>query len=81
MCKRLKDRSEVFTLGVEGILALLVLGDFVRLVLLALLAVSPAGFRHVHLRNKPQTMTSLDKIGTTWNLSLKTRASESSDKD
>lgn len=46
----------MFTLGVEGVLALLILGDFVRLVLLALLAVSPAGFRYVHLGEK-QTKT------------------------
>lgn len=37
------------TLCVEGILSLLVLGNFVRLVLLALLAVGPAGLRDVHL--------------------------------
>lgn len=47
-------QSEIFTLSVERVLALLILGHFVRLVLLALLAVSPAGFRYVHLQNKPQ---------------------------
>merc|ERR1719334_265155 len=35
------------TLGVKGILSLLVLGNFVRLVLLALLAVCPAGLWYV----------------------------------
>lgn len=40
----------MFTLCIEGILALLVLGHFVWLVLLALLAVGPAGLRDVHLR-------------------------------
>ena len=36
-----------FTLSVDRILALLVLGHLVRLMLLALLAVSPAGLRYV----------------------------------
>lgn len=40
------------TLCIEGILSLLVLGNFVGLVLLALLAESPAGLRHVHLDNE-----------------------------
>lgn len=42
----------LFTLCIEGILSLLVLGNFVGLVLLALLAVGSAGLRHVHLDNK-----------------------------
>lgn len=37
------------TLCIEGILSLLVLGNFMGLVLLAPLAVSPAGLRDVHL--------------------------------
>ena len=40
------------TLCVEGILSLLVLGNFVGLVLLALLAEGPAGLRHVHLEDE-----------------------------
>lgn len=40
------------TLGVEGLLPLLVLGDFVRLVLAAFLAVGPTGFRDVHLEGQ-----------------------------
>lgn len=40
----------LFTLSIEGILSLLVLGNFVRLVLLALFAVSPAGLWNVHLQ-------------------------------
>lgn len=55
MCCKMRARKEKsFTLGIERVLALLVLGDFVRLVLLALLAVSPAGFRDVHLQDKPK---------------------------
>lgn len=42
----------LFTLCVEGILPLLVLGNFVGLVLLALLAVGSAGLRHIHLDNQ-----------------------------
>lgn len=45
------DTNEgLFTLSIEGILSLLVLGNFVRLVLLALFAVSPAGLWNVHLQ-------------------------------
>lgn len=36
----------------ERVLALLVLGDFMGLVLAALLAVGPAGFRDVHLEDQ-----------------------------
>lgn len=44
------DTNEgLFTLSIEGILSLLVLGNFVRLVLLALFAVGPAGLWNVHL--------------------------------
>lgn len=42
----------LFTLCIEGILSLLVLGNFVGLVLLALLAVRPAGLRDVHLNKE-----------------------------
>lgn len=42
-------RAPIPTLGVEGVLPLLVLGDFVRLMLAAFLAVGPTGFRDVHL--------------------------------
>lgn len=45
-------RISALTLGMERVLALLVLGDFVGLVLAALLAVSPAGFRDVHLEEQ-----------------------------
>lgn len=41
----------LFTLSIEGILSLLVLGNFVGLVLLALFAVRPAGLWNVHLEN------------------------------
>lgn len=41
----------IFTLSIEGILPLFVLGNFVGLVLLALFAVSPAGLWNVHLEN------------------------------
>lgn len=40
------------TLCVEGILSLLVLGNFVKLVSLALLAVGPACLRHIHLNHR-----------------------------
>lgn len=40
------------TLSIEGILSLLVLGNFVGLVLLALLAVGSAGLRYVHLNGR-----------------------------
>lgn len=41
------------SLGIQGILALLVLGHFVRLMLAALLTESPSGFRYVdHLGSK-----------------------------
>lgn len=39
------------TLCIEGILSLLVLGNFVKLVPLALLAVGPAGLWYVHLNH------------------------------
>lgn len=45
------SHKEIFTLCIEGVLSLLVLGNFVGLVLLALLAVRPAGLRDVHLKN------------------------------
>lgn len=54
----------MFTLGVERVLALLILGDFVRLVLLALLAVSPAGFRYVHLGGGTNKTNSTHKAET-----------------
>lgn len=41
----------LFTLCIEGILSLLVLGNLVGLVLLTLLAVCPAGLRDVHLES------------------------------
>lgn len=44
--------APVPTLGVEGLLPLLVLGDFVRLVLAAFLAVGPTRFRDVHLEGQ-----------------------------
>lgn len=47
----LKYRTNIFTLYIKRILPLLVLGNFVGLVLLALLAEGPAGFRDVHLHN------------------------------
>lgn len=42
----------LLTLSIEGILSLLVLGNFVGLVLLALLAVSSAGLGYVHLKSR-----------------------------
>lgn len=45
------NRGQTFTLCIKGILPLLVLGNFVGLVLLALLAEGPASFRDVHLHN------------------------------
>lgn len=48
----LKYRTNIFTLYIKRILPLLVLGNFVGLVLLALLAEGPAGFRDVHLHNR-----------------------------
>lgn len=47
----LKYRTNIFTLYIKRILPLLVLGNFVGLVLLALFAEGPAGFRDVHLHN------------------------------
>jgi hypothetical protein len=44
-----------FSLAIQGILALLALCHFVRLVLAALLAESPVGFRNVnHFSSSPQ---------------------------
>lgn len=48
------------SLGIQWILALLVLCHFVGLVLAALLTESPAGFRNVHLKNKPFRTCSSD---------------------
>lgn len=42
----------LLTLSIEGILSLLVLGNFVGLVLLALLAVGSAGLGYVHLKRR-----------------------------
>lgn len=42
----------LLTLSIEGILSLLVLGNFVGLVLLALLAVGSAGLGYVHLNGR-----------------------------
>lgn len=51
----------LFTLSVEGVLSLLVLGNFVGLVLLALLAVGPAGLRDVHLDREDKHWAYLQK--------------------
>ena len=48
-----KSRTNHLTLGIQRILALLVLCHFVGLVLPTLLTESPAGFWNVHLVNKP----------------------------
>lgn len=49
-----RNNEGLFTLCVQGVLSLLVLGNFVGLVLLALLAVGPAGLRDVHLNTRRQ---------------------------
>lgn len=59
-----RDTNEgLFTLSIEGILPLLVLGNFVRLVLLALFAVSPAGLWNVHLLKTRVLLASLQIRG------------------
>lgn len=61
--------EKLFTLCIEGILSLLVLGHLVGLVLFALFAVSPAGLRDVHLNGNRKH--ELGKFKSETNYSLK----------
>ena len=59
------------SLGIEGILALLILGHFVRLMFSTLLTESPSGFRYVdHLCNRGVFMMKTEKLVSTFPVSL-----------
>lgn len=60
------------SLRIQGILALLILGDFVRLMLSALLTEGPSGFRNIdHFCGRPvYTMKTVEKHLNSWEQTL-----------